>query len=559
MAQNKVPELNKNDPDSLYNWIAYKVSCPEFRNPIKNYIDENCSTFVDIDENSFEQGQLFNEINLLIENLLKDVLEEGQITQEDFLKAAERGMEDKKYKKYFNQIINFGNYTFFKSVMTKRNYQIIQMAEKQMNQENENQSKSLNQEGNQNAPQENDSGQNRNELNPQIVAQMLENEQAELNEAIRQSLEDEEEKRRIAVIEEEEMRRAIKQSLETSKKENEKKKEEEERMKREKEKEQEQAKKEETKKEEPKKEEPKKEEPKKEEPKKFVPTISTNVNFQFSGEMKPPEKEKTNTTVISANKGFQLQVSSKAEDFGITKSTNNVEIKSSVGNAAPIIAEPAKIEPKKEVKPEEPKKDIKPEEPKEETKMKKVEIKEEKEPENKNIINEPKKEERITRDFVNIFEEKKMTLAPLMHRGKLPNPNIKPSTLKEDLEKSQKTNVQKDIEKMIIKTETKEESESAKDVIKNSLKQSTLNKNDINYMEDDGGLLIDDDEDEVIVGDNKKDNSKSNNINFGRIAIPQNFNDKIPDYNKEKQEQLKKYRDMVLKQKMEEREQQLNK
>ena len=78
-------------------------------------------------------------------------------------------------------------------------------------------------------------------------------------------------------------------------------------------------------------------------------------------------------------------------------------------------------------------------------------------------------------------------------------------------------------------------------------------------MDDDGGLLIDDDEDDAFVDNRKNDNSKSNNIHFGRIAIPQNFNDKIPDYNKEKQEQLKKYRDMVLKQKMEEREQQINK
>ena len=226
MAQNKPPiVLNKNDPDSLYNWIAYKVSCPEFRNPIKNYIDENCSTFVDIDENSFEQGQLFNEINLLIENLLKDILEEGQITQEDFLKAAERGIQDKKYKKYFNQIINFGNYTFFKSVMTKRNYQIIQMAEKQMNLENEAQNQVPNENQNQ---REDENRPERSNLSPEIVAQMLENEQAELNEAIRQSLEDEEEKRRIAVIEEEEMRRAIKQSLETSKKEQKEKEKEKE-------------------------------------------------------------------------------------------------------------------------------------------------------------------------------------------------------------------------------------------------------------------------------------------------------------------------------------------
>ena len=92
------PELNKNAPDSIYNQVEYKVSCPQFRNPIKNYVDENCFTFIDIDENSFEQGQLFNEMNQLIENLLNDVLAEGQLSQEDFLKAAERGMEDKKYK-----------------------------------------------------------------------------------------------------------------------------------------------------------------------------------------------------------------------------------------------------------------------------------------------------------------------------------------------------------------------------------------------------------------------------------------------------------------------------
>ena len=48
------PELNKNTPDSIYNWVEYKVSCPQFRNPIKNYVDENCFTFIDIDENSFE-------------------------------------------------------------------------------------------------------------------------------------------------------------------------------------------------------------------------------------------------------------------------------------------------------------------------------------------------------------------------------------------------------------------------------------------------------------------------------------------------------------------------
>ena len=201
------PELNKNDPESLYNWVAYKVSSPDFRNPIKNFIDENCITFLDIEENSFEQGQLYKEMNLMIENLLNDVLAEGNITQEDFLKCAERGMEDKKYKKYFNQIISFGDYVFFKNVMVKRNFQLIKLAEMQMNQDN----------GGENGNENMNANEEQQNFTPEMLEQMKQNEQNEINAAIQKSLEEEDEKRRIAAIEEEEMRRAIKQSLEQSK------------------------------------------------------------------------------------------------------------------------------------------------------------------------------------------------------------------------------------------------------------------------------------------------------------------------------------------------------
>ena len=88
--------------------------------------------------------------------------------------------------------------------MTKRNYQIIQMAENQMKEENEKQ----------NPPQEERKG-----ITPEIIAQMLENEQNEINEAIKQSLADEDEKRRMAIIEEE-LKRTIKQSLKQPKKKN---------------------------------------------------------------------------------------------------------------------------------------------------------------------------------------------------------------------------------------------------------------------------------------------------------------------------------------------------
>ena len=35
--------------DWVYDYIFGKISSPEFRNPIKNFIDENCSSFIDVD------------------------------------------------------------------------------------------------------------------------------------------------------------------------------------------------------------------------------------------------------------------------------------------------------------------------------------------------------------------------------------------------------------------------------------------------------------------------------------------------------------------------------
>ena len=536
------PELNKNDPDSLYNWVAYKVSGPEFRNPIKNFIDENCITFLDIEENSFEQGQLYKEMNLMIENLLNDILAEGNITQEDFLKCAERGMEDKKYKKYFNQIISFGDYVFFKNVMVKRNFQLIKMAELQMNQDN----------GGENGNENVNVNEEQQNFTPEMLEQMKQNEQNEINAAIQKSLEEEDEKRRIAAIEEEEMRRAIKQSLEQSRRDAEKNSKKEEPPKKTEPKKEEpkkpEPKKEEPKKEEPKKEEPKKEEPKKEEKKPVLSVVSNNTSFQVTGEA----KEKAS---VQPNKTYKLQVSTKTEDFGISGEKKEIENPYARDLQNQQQQQEKKEVPKKEYKiPEiQPQKKEKVDQaPVIEEQKKSVERKEIKQEEN--VINEPpKKEERIGRDFLNIFEEKKMTLAPLVNKVK--NDNLKKNTLKEDVERNQKENVKKDIEKMKKVDDNK--IESASDIIKSSLQQNTMNKNDINFIEDDGGLLIDED-DEEIFSNARSDNNSKNNIHLGRIAIPQNFNNKIVGFDKEKQEQLQQYRDKVLEKVKNERENKAN-
>ena len=116
--------------------------------------------------------------------------------------------------------------------------------------------------------------------------------------------------------------------------------------------------------------------------------------------------------------------------------------------------------------------------------------------------------------------------------------------------KNKKTeNKQKEKEK----EKQKEKAESATDVIKKNLEKDKQNNNDIINLDDDfddgGGLLIDDDE-----GEKKNEYVSKHNIHFGKIEIPTNFNGKIPEYTKEKQEELKEYRNMVVKNKINDRE-----
>ena len=124
--------MSNTEVEKIYQYILKKVSSPEFRNPIKNFIDENCTYFLDVDENTFQQGGLFNEFVMLVDNLLEKLCSDSKISEEMFLLAAKKGLEDEKNKKYFEQLIAFNNYNYFKSMMTKRHYQIILLAEKEM-------------------------------------------------------------------------------------------------------------------------------------------------------------------------------------------------------------------------------------------------------------------------------------------------------------------------------------------------------------------------------------------------------------------------------------------
>ena len=180
------------DYEWIYEYVLQTIKSPEFRNPIKQFIGENCNSFIGIEENTFEQGGLFKEFVLLIENYLESSFKELGISDEMFCLAAKKGLENPNDKKYFEQLISFNNYNYFKNLMTKRNLQLEKMAYEEM--------KNANNQANQ------------QQINQQDLEMLKKLEEDELKAAIQMSLSLEEEKKKLKAIEDLELKKAISKS-----------------------------------------------------------------------------------------------------------------------------------------------------------------------------------------------------------------------------------------------------------------------------------------------------------------------------------------------------------
>ena len=180
------------DTEWIYDYVVQIIKSPEFRNPIKDFIDENCGSFIGEDENTFEQGGLYKEFVMLVENLLEASLKELGVTDEMFCLAAKKGLEHPEDKKYFEQLISFTNYVYFKNMMTKRNLQLEELAYNEMK-----------------AKLEADKGGNNQEQIKQIEEMRVKKEKEEMEYAIKMSLALEEEIRKLKAIEELELKKAI--------------------------------------------------------------------------------------------------------------------------------------------------------------------------------------------------------------------------------------------------------------------------------------------------------------------------------------------------------------
>ena len=184
----------------IYDTVLQIIKSPEFRNPLKDFIDDNCGSFIGIEENTFEQGALHKEFITLADSLLETLTQEIGITEEMFCLAAKKGLEDQKdNKKYFEQLIAFNNYTYFKNLMTKRNLHLEKIAYQEMMKDKEKEAK--------------EEGKQNDEEIQQLVEQQNNAEKGELECALKMSLALQEEQKKLQELEDAELEKAIKLSL----------------------------------------------------------------------------------------------------------------------------------------------------------------------------------------------------------------------------------------------------------------------------------------------------------------------------------------------------------
>lgn len=118
--------------DWIYDCIIQFIKSPSFNDPLREFIDKNCSSFDNKDENKLEHTVLHEKYKNAIEALLEFMLIDIGCNNEQFVKCAEIGLKIPEDRPYFEDIIGSDNFLYFKSKMVTRNAQLQEQAYKLM-------------------------------------------------------------------------------------------------------------------------------------------------------------------------------------------------------------------------------------------------------------------------------------------------------------------------------------------------------------------------------------------------------------------------------------------
>lgn len=114
-------EALKEEDAWAYDFIKQYFISPLWRNPLINFIEENCLIFEDSEENKFEYTKIFKEFVGLCEILIESILVDTGISEKVLAQCIAKGLSHKKDAKIFKQLLVCDNFLSFKSIMVAKN------------------------------------------------------------------------------------------------------------------------------------------------------------------------------------------------------------------------------------------------------------------------------------------------------------------------------------------------------------------------------------------------------------------------------------------------------
>lgn len=110
------------DEEWIFASVINFLQSPLWSTPVFTYVDQNCIYFDKEEENKLEHTQIHQGYKDLVEGLIeKHVIKELGITEEQFLGAVQKEMENSYSKVLFDQVLSADDFLTFKKMMFRRN------------------------------------------------------------------------------------------------------------------------------------------------------------------------------------------------------------------------------------------------------------------------------------------------------------------------------------------------------------------------------------------------------------------------------------------------------
>ncbi|KAM3145218.1 hypothetical protein pb186bvf_002546 [Paramecium bursaria] len=176
----------------MYDLILQYLASPLWRNPISDFLDENCVVFDEEEENKFSYQDIHKKFKSMIEAMIEQLMTDiGVEDEQQLYQVIEQGLKNKKHRKYFEQLLIVDNFLVFKKLMLKRNKELEYEALKELQKQE---------------------GGNDADMQHKIKKVELDKERMEIEHAMAMSIAVEQEKKKLNIDEDQEFMEALRQS-----------------------------------------------------------------------------------------------------------------------------------------------------------------------------------------------------------------------------------------------------------------------------------------------------------------------------------------------------------